>query len=152
MVASGQLVIGPAIVRCLDGGMTRILVAPDKFKGSLVAVEVADAVRRGIAAYDSDVHVVCVPVADGGDGTLDAAVAAGFERVAVTATGPTGEPVRTAYAVKDGTAVVEMAMTSEQTQIRSSASSFKYPAMLWSLKMLTDPMTSVMSAVMMNRT
>ena len=92
--------------------MTRVLVAPDKFKGSLVAVEVANAVRRGIAAQAPDAHVQCVPVADGGDGTLDAAVAAGFERVAVTATGPTGEQVRTAYAVKDDTAVVEMADVS----------------------------------------
>ena len=92
--------------------MTRVLVAPDKFKGSLVAVEVANAVRRGIAAQAPDTHVQCVPVADGGDGTLDAAVAAGFERVAVTATGPTGEQVRTAYAVKDDTAVVEMADVS----------------------------------------
>ncbi len=48
-------------------------------------------------------------MADGGDGTLDAALASGFERVDVTVTGPTGEPVRTAYARRDGTAVVEMA-------------------------------------------
>jgi glycerate kinase len=89
-----------------------VLVAPDKFKGSLSAVDVASAVRLGVAAHASDAHVVCVPVADGGDGTLDAAVAAGFERIAVTATGPTGEPVQTAYAVRDGTAVVELADVS----------------------------------------
>ena len=41
---------------------------------------------------------VVLPVADGGDGTLDAAIAAGFERVPVTVSGPTGEPVATAYA------------------------------------------------------
>ena len=89
--------------------MPRVLVAPDKFKGSLAAVDVASAVRRGILAQAPDADVRCVPVADGGDGTVDAAVAAGFERVAVTATGPTGEPVRTAFAVRAGTAVVEMA-------------------------------------------
>src|SRR5674476_1321631 len=92
--------------------MSRVLVAPDKFKGSLTAVDVAEAIRRGIAAHAPDAHVTCVPVADGGDGTVDAAVAAGFERIAVTATGPTGEPVRTAYAAKDGTAVVELADVS----------------------------------------
>ena len=53
-----------------------------------------------------------VPVADGGDGTVDAALAAGYERVPVRATGPTGEPVDTAYAVRDGVAVVEMADVS----------------------------------------
>ena len=63
-----------------------------------------------------------LPVADGGDGTLDAAVAAGFERVAVTATGPTGEQVRTAYAVKDGTAVVEMADVSGLVRLPRGAS------------------------------
>jgi glycerate kinase len=89
--------------------MARVLVAPDKFKGSLAAIDVASAVRRGILAQAPDADVRCVPVADGGDGTVDAAVAAGFERVAVTAAGPTGEPVRTAFAVRAGTAVVEMA-------------------------------------------
>ncbi len=92
--------------------MTRILVAPDKFKGSLSAAEVAAAVRRGLLAHDPELQVVCLPVADGGDGTLEAAVAAGFERVEVTATGPTGEPVRTAYGRRDDTAVVEMADVS----------------------------------------
>lgn len=92
--------------------MTRVVVAPDKFKGSLTAVEVADAVTRGIASHAPGTDVRAVPVADGGDGTVDAAVAAGFERVPVTATGPTGEQVRTAYAVKGHTAVVEMADVS----------------------------------------
>ncbi len=87
----------------------RVLVAPDKFKGSLPAAGVADAVARGVRAVVPDVDVRCLPVADGGDGTLAAAAAAGFERVAVTVAGPTGRPVRSAYARRDGTAVVEMA-------------------------------------------
>ena len=53
-----------------------------------------------------------VPVADGGDGTVDAALAAGYERVPVRAEGPTGEPVDTAFALRDGVAVVEMADVS----------------------------------------
>lgn len=97
--------------------MTRILVAPDKFKGSLTAVEVADAVRRGIEEADPDAEVVCLPVADGGDGTLDAVVAAGFERVPATATGPTGEAVDTAYAVRGDTAAVEMAAVCGLAQL-----------------------------------
>lgn len=102
----------------LDGCMTRVLVAPDKFKGSLTAVEVAEAVRRGLDRAGSNpgtglsVEVTCLPVADGGDGTLDAAIAAGFERIDLVATGPVGEPVRTAWARRDGTAVVEMADVS----------------------------------------
>jgi glycerate kinase len=55
------------------------------------------------------VQVRSFPVADGGDGTLDAAISAGFNRVPVTATGPTGHPVQTAFAERDGVAVVELA-------------------------------------------
>jgi glycerate kinase len=56
-----------------------------------------------------DADVDCLPVADGGDGTLDAAVASGFDRVPVTVSGPTGQPVATSYARRGTTAVVEMA-------------------------------------------
>ncbi len=89
-----------------------VVVAPDKFKGSLTAREVADRVAAGISAVEPGIAVVRVPVADGGDGTVDAALAAGYERVPLRATGPTGEPVDTAYAVRDGVAVVEMADVS----------------------------------------
>lgn len=89
--------------------MTRVLVAPDKFKGTLPAYDVAQAVALGLRRVHPDADVECLPVADGGDGTLDAAVSAGFERVPVTVAGPTGEPVETAYARRGTTAVVEMA-------------------------------------------
>ena len=92
--------------------MPRVLVAPDKFKGSLTATEVAGAVARGLTAGRPDVEVDRLPVADGGDGTLAAALAAGYEAVPVTATGPTGEPVETAYARLGDVAVVEMADVS----------------------------------------
>lgn len=87
----------------------RVVVACDKFKGSLTASQVAAAITTGLHAEIPELLVDAVLVADGGDGTLDAAVAAGFSPVPVTVAGPTGEPVRTAYAVKDGEAVVEMA-------------------------------------------
>lgn len=88
----------------------RVLLATDKFKGSLSAAEVAAALSRGLAP--TGVAVARVPVADGGDGTLDAALASGFSRVPVRVTGPTGEPVDTAYAVRGSTAVVELADAS----------------------------------------
>lgn len=90
---------------------TRVLLAPDKFKGTLTAAEVAGHLAEGIARERPDVEVVVVPVADGGDGLLAAAVGAGFEPVGLAASGPLGEPVRTAYASRSGgeEAVVEMA-------------------------------------------
>lgn len=89
--------------------MTRVLIAPDKFKGSLTAEQVAAALARGMLGVRSDLDVVRMPVADGGDGTVAAAVAAGFDEFGVSATGPTGAPVLTSYARRGDTAVVEMA-------------------------------------------
>jgi glycerate 2-kinase len=90
----------------------RVVVAPDKFKGSLTAAQVAARVAAGLARAAPGAEVVEVPVADGGDGTLEAAVEAGYRRVPVQAEGPTGEPVETAYAERDGVAVVELADVS----------------------------------------
>jgi glycerate kinase len=87
----------------------RVVVAPDKFKGSLSAAAVAEAVAAGIVGKRGDARVDMLPVADGGDGTVDAAVAAGFTRIAVDTVGPTGERVATSYAARDGVAVVELA-------------------------------------------
>ncbi|WP_236788532.1 glycerate kinase [Amycolatopsis sp. GM8] len=92
--------------------MPRVVIAPDKFKGSLPAKEVADAIAAGLHRVNPDVETLECPIADGGDGTVAAAVAAGFEYVPAEATGPTGERVRTGYARKDGTAVVELAAVS----------------------------------------
>ena len=66
----------------------KIVVAPDKFKGSLPATKVAAAIAAGLHAGRPGAEVVTIPVADGGEGTVDAAVAAGYERVPVTAAGP----------------------------------------------------------------
>ncbi|MFI9120082.1 glycerate kinase [Streptomyces bikiniensis] len=97
-----------------DGAATvaRVLVAADKFKGSLTAVEVAQRVTAGLRRVVPDLEVETLPVADGGDGTVAAAVAAGFERHERTVTGPTGEPVTAAFALRGTTAVVEMAEAS----------------------------------------
>lgn len=92
--------------------MPDVLVAPDKFKGSLTARQVGAAVARGIGAVRPDLDVAVVPVADGGDGTLSAAVAAGFEWVPVLASGPTGGRVQTGYARRGDLAVVELADVS----------------------------------------
>jgi glycerate kinase len=86
-----------------------IVIAPDKFKGSLTAGQAARAMSLGVKRADPTLTTVECPVADGGDGTLDTVVAAGFERVGVYALGPTGQVVRTAYARSGETAVVEMA-------------------------------------------
>ncbi|MFG3344544.1 glycerate kinase [Streptomyces sp. NPDC048018] len=92
--------------------VARVLVAADKFKGSLTAVQVAERVTAGLRRVVPELEVETLPVADGGDGTVAAAVAAGFERHEVTVTGPLGEPVTAAFALRGTTAVVEMAEAS----------------------------------------
>ncbi|MEV5961508.1 glycerate kinase [Kribbella sp. NPDC051952] len=90
----------------------KVIVASDKFKGSVGSDEVAAAVGRGVRRVRPDATVVSIPVADGGDGTLSAAIASGFELVPVTASGPTGELVRSGFARRGDVAVVELADVS----------------------------------------
>jgi glycerate kinase len=93
----------------------RVVVAPDSFKGSLSALRVAEAMGRGVRAVFPEAQVVLAPIADGGEGTVDALVAATggrLERHAVS--GPLGDPVRAPWGVLgDGqTAVIEVAAAS----------------------------------------
>ncbi|MGX5716574.1 glycerate kinase [Arthrobacter sp. MAHUQ-56] len=91
----------------------RIVIAPDKFKGSLSAPEVCSHLEKGLQhAAGNNLEVVRIPVADGGEGTLDAAVGSGFTRRTATVTGPTGEPVEAEFAVRGHEAVIEMATAS----------------------------------------
>src|SRR3982074_2083462 len=90
----------------------RILIAPNAFKGSLSALEAATAIAEGIRIAVPDADLVLVPIADGGDGTVDALVAATQgERRTLRVRGPLGEPVDAEYGLLDreSTAVIEMA-------------------------------------------
>jgi Glycerate kinase len=73
--------------------MSHVVVAPDKFKGTLTAAQVAAHVAAGLGRACPGVETVQVPVADGGDGTVDAAEAAGYRRIDIGVRGPTGKPV-----------------------------------------------------------
>ena len=92
-----------------SGTASRVVLAPDKFKGSLTAAEVGDALAAGMLDVLPGLDVIKLPVADGGDGTVAAALSAGFEEIIVDAVGPTGEPVQAAYALHGNRAVVELA-------------------------------------------
>jgi glycerate kinase len=88
------------------------LVAPDSFKGTFSATEVAHAVAEGLRSTGRDAEEL--PVADGGEGTMDVLVAAlGGELRTLTVSDPIGRPVEAAFALlRDGGAVVEMAQAS----------------------------------------
>lgn len=95
----------------------RILIAPDKFKGSLTAVEAAAAIAEGALRVYPDAVTTQFPVADGGEGTLEAAVAAGYEERINAVVGPILAPIGAAWALRKDdsgstTAVIETAQAS----------------------------------------
>ena len=95
--------------------MKKIVIAPDSYKESLSALEVAQAIAAGFRQVFPVAEYVLVPVADGGEGTVDAMVAAtGGRRKTVAVSGPLGQPVEAFYGLTgDGaTAVIEMAAAS----------------------------------------
>jgi glycerate kinase len=89
--------------------MSHVVLAPDKFKGTLTAAQVAAHLAAGLERVRPGLRTVGVPVADGGDGTVDAAQAAGYRRVEIGVRGPTGRPVTAAFALGEGTAIIESA-------------------------------------------
>lgn len=91
----------------------KIVVAPDSFKECLSSAAVADAIERGILRVFPDAEVVKVPMADGGEGTVEAVAAAtGASLRTCRVTGPLGGSVVGHYAVVSDTAVIEMAAAS----------------------------------------
>ncbi len=89
----------------------RLLIAPDKFKGTFTAAVVCALLSRGVLEARPDWEVDTQPLADGGEGTLDALLAAfGGTRIPVTVRGPLGDPVTEEWALsEDGAALVESA-------------------------------------------
>ncbi|MFK4639460.1 glycerate kinase [Paenarthrobacter histidinolovorans] len=90
----------------------RVVIASDKFKHSLASDEVALHLRKGLQDQRPDLEVDFLPIADGGEGTVNAAVHAGFSPHPVTVTGPTGQPVEATLAVRGHEAIVEVASAS----------------------------------------
>ncbi len=93
----------------------RIVIAPDSFKGSATSLEVAAAVDAGLRSVEPEVDTLLVPMADGGEGTVEAMNGIlGGDLVEVTARDPIDRPVRCAYAwiAERRLAVIEMAAAS----------------------------------------
>lgn len=100
----------------------RIVIAPDSFKGSLKAIDVARAMRRGVQEIYPDSVIDMIPMADGGEGTVDAVLCAvRGEKIKVNTTDPLGRPIKALYGlIDDGeTAVIEMAAASGLTLLQT---------------------------------
>ncbi|MDX2270460.1 MAG: glycerate kinase [Cyanobacteriota bacterium] len=91
----------------------QVLICPDAFKGSLSAVAAAEAIANGIKRADPQIMVDCLPLADGGEGTVAALLSTGQgERRQQQVTGPLGDPVLATYGLMGKTALLELAQTS----------------------------------------
>ncbi|MCF6093130.1 glycerate kinase [Microaerobacter geothermalis] len=98
----------------------KIVLAPDSFKGSLTAKQAAEAMKRGILKIFPEANVKMIPLADGGEGTVEAIVASvGGRLIKKEATGPLGKPVSAFFGLIDNgkTAVIEMASASGLTLV-----------------------------------
>ena len=111
---------GEEIASQVRAGATHVLIAPDKFKGSLPADEVADAIASGIQRLGSHIETDRCPVADGGEGTLAAAKYAGFRMVRMEVMGPTGDRLTAEYGERDGVALVELAQAAGLRRLTES--------------------------------
>lgn len=100
----------PDAVIVAAGSAAPVLCCPDKFRGSLTAHAAADALAEGVMRTGRT--AIVLPLADGGEGTLDVLCPDPRQRRATTVTGPLGEPVVAEWGLRDGIAVVEMARAS----------------------------------------
>lgn len=90
--------------------MKKCIVISDSFKGTLSSLEICSIARESIPKFFPQCQVVTVPVADGGEGTVECFVQAiGAVPVSVPITGPYGEPISATYARKEQLAIIEMA-------------------------------------------
>lgn len=102
--------------------MKTIVIAPDSFKDSLSATRAAEIMKKAVVDIFPDCEVITKPMADGGEGTLDALLeSSGGLRIPVSCTGPLGEKIKTSYGIVNGqTAVIEYAMVAGLTQVPTS--------------------------------
>ena len=94
----------------------KIIIAPDSFKGSLNSLEAANSIRAGILAAADNVEILILPIADGGEGTLDAIVPEQNRKFAIV-TSTLGEQINAAYGVNGDTAIIEMSRAAGLTLV-----------------------------------
>lgn len=90
----------------------KVIIATGALKHSLSATAAAQAVARGLRRAGLDADPILLPIADGGNGTLDAFLTGGGERIRVPVVDPLGRPIEAAFGLRDGTALIEMALAS----------------------------------------
>ena len=116
----------------------KIIICPDSFKGSISAKDAAFAIADGLKS-SVDCDTVCIPLADGGEGTLDALVTG--DKINVTVTGPYGKKVNAEYGILNGTAVIEMATAAGLTLQKKSERRVKNATTYGVGELITDALS-----------
>jgi len=100
----------------------KILIACDKFKGSLSSLEVCEAIAVGLKTKYPDYHSTLHPIADGGDGTMDCLIfhLDDLEQRTVSTIDSLGRPITASYLIKDKTAFIELASASGIVHLKES--------------------------------
>lgn len=92
--------------------MSQFILIPDSFKGTMSSSEICGIMRKEIAAHDADASILSIPVADGGEGSVDCFLEAlGGEKITCRSVNPLSEEMESFYGLIDGgkTAVIEIA-------------------------------------------
>ena len=97
-----------------EGKMNKVVLIPDSFKGTMSSSQIISIMKERILHYHPDCSVVSIPVADGGEGSVDSFLTAlGGEKIALRTKGPWNEEIESFYGMlPDGTAVIEMAASA----------------------------------------
>ena len=105
----------------------KVVISIDSFKGSLTSIQAAQAIEKGIKRVEKEAEVVIKPLADGGEGTVDALVdGMGGNMEFIKVTGPAGKPVLAKYGIicptnpdmeETNTAIMEMSQAAGITQV-----------------------------------
>ena len=109
----------------------RVLIALDKFKHSLASDEIAKHLTRGLMAQQPDLTVDFISIADGGEGTVAAAISACYTARVVTVSGPSGLPVNATMAVRGHEAVIEVAAVPQVWHPFLTEYPMRWPRQVW---------------------
>ncbi len=106
--------------------MKKCLIMPDSFKGTLSAVQICEIMKKQINKHFPDCNVIAIPVADGGEGTVDSFLyASNAKKIEVITSGPYGECIKTYYAKIEDTAIIEMASAAGLPMVENNKNPIK---------------------------
>lgn len=106
--------------------MKKCLIMPDSFKGTLSAVQICEIIKKQINKHFPDCNVIAIPVADGGEGTVDSFLyASNAKKIEIITSGPYGESIKTYYAKIEDTAIIEMASAAGLPMVENNKNPIK---------------------------